>query len=134
MTDDTIVIRVQELLGVCHVRVYSAVSHNLSEWLSGSPDHFYVKYFFPSLVVRSWAQRRNLNPVRVCADCCLAKEKEMDSRKLFSLAMEKHPICGLDLCAGSGAFGKAMEASGCVKFKYAVEISPSACKTLRFTF
>jgi DNA (cytosine-5)-methyltransferase 1 len=130
-TDDFVTVKVHELLGVCHVRLYSSVSHDLPGWLSASPDHFYVKYRFPSLMVTSWAQKRELGTIKVCADCCLERRKEMDNLIYFSAITEKRPLCGLDLCAGSGAFSKAMEETAGVKFKYAIELSPSAAQTMR---
>jgi DNA (cytosine-5)-methyltransferase 1 len=133
-TDDIATIKVQDLICVCHVRPFHLVSHDLQFWLEASPYHFYAKYHFPSLDISSWDDRSPLKPLKVCADCCADKVEEIGKMKEFLASSRKRPLRVLDLCAGAGAFGLALEELGCVKITHAVEISPSAAKTLKYTF
>jgi site-specific DNA-cytosine methylase len=47
--------------------------------------------------------------------------------------MQESPMTVLDLFGGAGAFSLGLkEGSGCMKVTHALEISPSAAKTIRY--
>lgn len=101
-------------------------------WLDMSPRHFYVKYRFPSLIVESWASRHRLRwgDLPICGMCMKQELKKFNGMKAF---LERQvPLRVFDPFGGTGAFSLAMEDVGCFKLTHAVEISPSAAKTLRY--
>lgn len=121
---------VDDLIGRCHV----VVDGNMSDqeaWLAMSPRHFYVKYRFPSLNVESWGSKRPMcwRDLAVCRICTKQHIQKVNGMKKF-LGREA-PLRVFDPFGGTGAFCLAMEDVGCFKLTHAVEISPSAAKTLK---
>nr|VWP01255.1 Glucans biosynthesis glucosyltransferase H (EC [Ganoderma boninense] len=105
---------------------------DLQAWLARSPYHFFVQYASQTLRPKRWEELRQVKSkkIPVCKECYLADEAEAQRLETFA----KEPRLSLrtfDPFAGVGAFGLAMENSGCVKVTHAVEISPSAAQTLR---
>ncbi|OJA18063.1 hypothetical protein AZE42_05415 [Rhizopogon vesiculosus] len=130
VTQDEMTIPLSSVIGQCQVYVRASVPE-LEAWLEMSPYHFYACYSFPSLNVTSWNHRHRLEPrdLLVCRYCAAEDLAEWNHSQKF---LKKHkPLRALDPFAGSGAFGLGMEESGCVKVTHAVEISPSASKTMK---
>jgi len=121
------------VLGLCQVYVRAAIPE-LEAWLEVSPYHFYACYAFPSLNVTSWNDRKRLEPqdLLVCRYCAA---EDVAAWKHSQEFVKKHkPLRALDPFAGSGSFGLGMEETGCIKVTHAVEISPSAAKTIKYAF
>lgn len=124
---------ISSIIGMCHVYVRAAVPE-LKEWLETSPYHFYACYSFPSLDVTSWDHKHKLLPkdLLVCGYCAA---KNLDEwKKIKEFLKKQKPLRALDPFAGAGAFGLGLEESGCIEVTHAVEISPSAAKTLKCAF
>ncbi|KAG2149402.1 S-adenosyl-L-methionine-dependent methyltransferase [Suillus cothurnatus] len=130
VTQDKMNFPISSIIGMCHVYVRAAIPE-LKEWLEMSPYHFYVCYSFPSLDVTSWDHKRTLLPkdLLVCKYCTAENLAEWKQSQEF-LKRQK-PLRALDPFAGAGAFGLGLEESGCIDVTHAVEISPSAAKTLK---
>ncbi|KAF8559884.1 S-adenosyl-L-methionine-dependent methyltransferase [Imleria badia] len=129
-TNDKMTIGIDELIGVCYVVVKGDMP-NQDAWLAMSPYHFYVKYHFSSLMEMDWDRRRRMrwHDLPVCRMCMKQDLKKMNGMKAFLETEE--PLRVFDPFGGTGAFALAMEEVGCFKLTHAVEISPSAAKTLR---
>lgn len=130
VTQDKMNFPISSIIGMCHVYVRAAVPE-LKEWLEMSPYHFYACYSFPSLDVTSWDHKHTLLPkdLLVCRYCTAENLAEWKQNQEF---LEKQkPLRALDPFAGAGAFGMGLEESGCIEVTHAVEISPSAAKTLK---
>ena len=125
-----------DLIGVCYVVVKEDIPNPPDVWLAMSHRHFYVKYRFPSLIVKpepeSWASKRRMRwgDIAICPTCMKQEIKKFNGMKEFS--EKKAPLRVFDPFGGTGAFGLAMEEVGCFKLTHAVEISPSAATTLRY--
>ncbi|KAG1839477.1 S-adenosyl-L-methionine-dependent methyltransferase [Suillus tomentosus] len=130
VTRDKMNFPISSIIGMCHVYVRAAVPE-LKEWLETSPYHFYACYSFPSLDVTSWDHKHKLLPkdLLVCGYCAA---KNLDEwKKIKEFLKKQKPLRALDPFAGAGAFGLGLEESGCIEVTHAVEISPSAAKTLK---
>jgi DNA (cytosine-5)-methyltransferase 1 len=122
-----------DLIRVCFVFPKESIV-DLPEWLSMSPDHFYISSEFPKLKVDSWDDRRLLsyNNLGVCALCVQEKLNDLDKFREFTAYAKEHPLPVLDLFGGVGAFSHGLaEGSGCLTLASTVEISPSAAKTTK---
>ncbi|KAF9011170.1 hypothetical protein BDQ17DRAFT_1233710 [Cyathus striatus] len=139
LTDEKLTLELDTL--VCVVFAYSASSFQhpetkLSEWLDLSPNHFYVRYKFPSLEVTSWSMKEPVKwrDLPICKFCCtenIAFRKNMIRFHKF-MRQERNTLATLDLFGGVGAFSRALaEGSKSLKITHAVEISPSAAKTFK---
>ncbi|TFK56344.1 S-adenosyl-L-methionine-dependent methyltransferase [Heliocybe sulcata] len=120
------------LLGRCLVEHKRRIP-DFDLWIASSPKHFFVQYAAPRLAVQSWADVRQLRQAEVdaCPPCYDAEMRRMKELSDFLGDMEEKPLRVLDPFAGVGAFGMGLEESGVVRMTYAIEISPSAAKTLR---
>ncbi|CAL1693859.1 unnamed protein product [Somion occarium] len=116
---------------VLHVNSYSKSA--LTAFLGLSPYHFYVQYSFPHLNIQKWRDGRKLevDEVLICPICYAQDQKWERDMQEFMAAQRRRPLRALDIFAGVGAFSFAMEAIAGVKTTHAVEISPSAAKTLQ---
>ncbi len=128
-------IGVDDLIGPCRV-----VNHNtypdVVEWLALSPHHFYVTYHFPSVEATDWETRtalteHNAKRLEVCSLCYTEDRARTSKLKEFLKGRAERPLRTFDPFGGAGTFGLAMEESGCMKLTHAVEITPSAAKTLK---
>ncbi|KAG1742724.1 S-adenosyl-L-methionine-dependent methyltransferase [Suillus paluster] len=130
VTQDEKTYPISRLIGLCHVYVRAAVPE-LKEWLEMSPYHFYACYSFPSLNVTSWDHKHTLAPqdLLVCKHCTAENLAEWNQSREF--LKKQKPLRAFDPFAGAGAFGLGLEESGCIEVTHAVEISPSAAKTLK---
>ncbi|RDB29208.1 DNA (cytosine-5)-methyltransferase 3 [Hypsizygus marmoreus] len=131
LTKETTIIRIQDLIRVCFVVPLESIP-DLQEWMSLSPDHFYVQYTFPNMTPSAWRERTPLScaDLLVCTPCVEEKLRERDNMREFLAHMQKDPLKTLDLFGGVGAFSSGLaEGSGCLKVTDAVEKSPSAAKT-----
>lgn len=125
----------QDLICVCHV--FARESFNsasrLKNWLSLSPYHFYIKYSFPSMNVKSWSQRKQVRPsdLGVCAPCTSGVLEELRYLNDFFEDAHCRPLKTLDIFGGVGAFSMGLgEGSGCLEVTDVVELAPSAAKTV----
>ncbi|KAG2155745.1 S-adenosyl-L-methionine-dependent methyltransferase [Suillus clintonianus] len=130
VTEDQKTFRISCVIGLCHVYVRAAVPE-LKAWLEMSPYHFYARYSFPSLYVTSWDDKRTLVPrdLLVCGYCAEENLTEWEQSREF--LKKQKPLRALDPFSGVGAFGLGLEQSGCIEVTHAIEISPSATKTLK---
>lgn len=136
ITDETVKVKVDELLGVVFVPTVDSLQDvmKLQEWVSLSPDHFYLKYQFPSPRPTGWDQRKRVkwHKHAVCAPCWQDKLREVKGLKEFFKDKKKHPLNTLDLFGGVGAFSDSLsQGSGALKVTHAIEIMPSAAKTFK---
>jgi DNA (cytosine-5)-methyltransferase 1 len=94
-------------------------------WLNASPDHFYVRYEFPSARNASWDDCALLTAsgVQFCSKCLDEQEAYLNG---FS------GLRALDIFAGAGGLSLAMQDAGSVKVTHAIEILPSACQTIKY--
>ena len=118
------------------MNAYAISAAKLAAWLSESPYHFYVRFHFPKLDVSNLTGLKLLkgqyaNLVPVCGICFKDDEINKDLRKR---QLEDHPdtwrLRTFDPFGGVGAFALSMQQAGCIKLTHAVEISPSAAKTM----
>ncbi|EMD32847.1 hypothetical protein CERSUDRAFT_99217 [Gelatoporia subvermispora B] len=134
LTDMRREISVDRIEHRCFVQVaHVGTRENLRAWLDSSPYHFYAHYKFVDNQPGSWAKKTILSPKKalMCKQCTDENEKILGEENDFLNATQRRPMKGLDLFAGAGAFGLAMEATGCIKITHAIEISPSAARTLK---
>lgn len=121
---------IEDLIGVCYVVVKRDMPE-LDAWLAMSPKRFYVKYRFDSLSNVSWNDKRRMHwdDLPICPMCTRQDFKKFEGMKTF---LEREaPLRVFDPFGGTGAFALAMEEVGCFKLTHAVEITPSAAKTLK---
>lgn len=134
MTNEQATISVRDLIQVCYVFPFESIP-DLENWLSLSPDHFYISYLFPSIPVKSWDDRIVLpcEDLALCSHCLKEKLKDRENILTFLAQAKRHPLPTLDLFGGVGAFSRGLsEGSSCLKLSHAIEISPSAAKTLKY--
>ncbi|TFY63292.1 hypothetical protein EVJ58_g3345 [Rhodofomes roseus] len=135
MTEEEAEVPVEDLLSPCFVVPAHALTDDgeKREWLSSSPKHFYVKYRFPTMLPTRWADRTRLahDDLLVCAECFEDDKQCSEDLQKFARTQKRRPLRGFDPFGGVGAFGLAMEESGCVKMCQSVEISPSAAHASR---
>uniref|UniRef100_A0A0W0FBK8 DNA (cytosine-5-)-methyltransferase n=1 Tax=Moniliophthora roreri TaxID=221103 RepID=A0A0W0FBK8_MONRR len=106
----------------------------LDEWLAFSPDHFHVRYSFPSVDVTDWKSKKVVphESLELCRQCITSRVQHMTDMTDFVSNKLQTPLRALDLFGGAGAFGVGMEmGSRCIKVTHAIEISPSAAKTYK---
>lgn len=110
----------------------SLSSPKLSKFLAASPHHFYVTFTCSGTDQESWRSRtslsgnsRNLTLCDLCYKACKCRTDKLDT---FS---EAAPLRAFDPFAGVGAFALAMQESGALTLTHAIEISPSAARTLK---
>lgn len=130
MTDVELEASLEDVIGQCSV-IHPDSQRNLPRWLSKSALHFYSRFKFPSLDVKSWDDKQTLrtNDILMCSECLTDKKVEFDLHNHF-LETAK-PLRTFDPFGGVGAFGLGLEEAGCVRVTHAVEISPSASETMR---
>ncbi|EGO05372.1 hypothetical protein SERLA73DRAFT_68986 [Serpula lacrymans var. lacrymans S7.3] len=131
-TDDEMEVVLSDLLGLCFVYPHNSLPDPRA-WLLAAPNHFFVRYHFPSLDVRSWNQRRDMEPheLLICKTCVQENLDKHNTLKEFMSNARRRPLRAFDPFGGSGAFGLGLEESGCIKVTHAVEISPSAARTMK---
>ena len=126
MTNEQVTVSLVDLIKTCYVLHAAAADES---WLAMSPLHFFVKYHLPS-IKSPWNEKVLLTKrkVPVCRHCY--RDIQRRTKDLRKFAPPR--LRAFDPFAGVGAFGKAMEESGCVEVTHAVEISPSAAITLKY--
>lgn len=130
MTDQEMDVDAKSLLQCCSVIHQSR--KDLRSWLARSPYHFFVQYSTRTLRPKKWEHLKRLKSgeVKVCKECYM--DGEAEARRLDTFVKERRlSLRTFDPFAGVGAFGLAMEDTGCVQVTHAVEISPSAAQTLK---
>ncbi|KAL4067275.1 S-adenosyl-L-methionine-dependent methyltransferase [Scleroderma yunnanense] len=129
-TDYEMSVVISDLVGICYVVVSSSLPE-IEEWKAISPLHFYINYRFRSLNVLSWNDKIIMQPMDldICKHCL--KPNLDNFRQLQSFMENGPPLRVFDPFAGVGAFPLAMEESGCFELTHAIEISPSAARTLK---
>ncbi|KAF8644239.1 hypothetical protein AX16_008594 [Volvariella volvacea WC 439] len=135
ITEEEVSVPLASLIQVVFVVAEESVgAGGVETWTDKSPYHFYARYRFPKLDVRSWAEKtklkwKTLDTCSICWEELL--EREEDTEKIAAMH-QRHPLRTLDLFGGVGAFSLGMkEGSGAIKVTHAVEISPSAAATFR---
>lgn len=105
-------------------------SEKLHTYLNSSSLNFYARFQCTRADLSSWKHRKalkaeDLTTCRVCfaADQVAARQQEEFDRI--------PPLSAFDPFAGVGAFALSMQEAGIIKLTHAVEISPSAAKTLK---
>jgi DNA (cytosine-5)-methyltransferase 1 len=137
LTDEKTKVPATDLLDIIYapcIQSFQAPDATLEDWLNLSYRHFYLRYAFPKLQVKSWRERKKLGwqELHVCTPCCKERLKGRKQLQEFLRDMKAQPLPTLDLFGGVGAFSKGLrEGSGCLKVTHAIEIGPSAAKTFR---
>lgn len=105
---------------------------DLQAWINASSQHFFLQYSFPTLYKSHWSHREILDSSEVHA--CLPCLTERKETLLTEVKQATQPqLRALDLFAGTGAFSLGMKTAGApFKLTHAIEISPSAAKSLRY--
>ncbi|KAF8079195.1 S-adenosyl-L-methionine-dependent methyltransferase [Lyophyllum atratum] len=132
LTEEQATVPLKDLLRVCYVFPFESIDIP-KQWLALSPLHFYIKYTFPSMSIRSWAQRKPMpcTELGVCKPHITQKIDELKKTRQFYADAQQRPSRLLDLFGGVGLFSKGLEeGSGCLELTDLVEISPSAAKTV----
>ncbi|KAJ3787693.1 S-adenosyl-L-methionine-dependent methyltransferase [Lentinula aff. detonsa] len=127
-------IHATSLIQVCHVLPTEIRSEQIENWIMHGPEHFYVRYCFPSLDVQSWVSKKPIKrrEITICKDCHQKRLKEVESLNEFVIYQQKHPLRALDVFGGSGAFSTALaNGSSCFDVTHVIEIAPSAAQTYR---
>ena len=129
----------KDIIGPCKVMNANELpAADLEAWLKEDVHHFFVRYHFPELDVKDPNTRTvlsgdNAKQVLICGECYEEDERRRQLRRRFA---EAHPdqrrLRTLDPFAGVGAFGLSMQQAGCLELTHAIEISPSAAKTLKY--
>ncbi|TFY73656.1 hypothetical protein EWM64_g10356, partial [Hericium alpestre] len=127
MTDEKETVSTDDLIQVCYV-AHGDILEDKAAWCQASPDHFYVRFYFPTLSPCSWGQCRQVahEELLVCSYCLQEKIKEQHDWKQFA---SRSPLFILDPFAGVGALSQGLESAGGIKTTHAIEISPSAAFT-----
>ncbi|KAF9444348.1 S-adenosyl-L-methionine-dependent methyltransferase [Macrolepiota fuliginosa MF-IS2] len=136
LTNEEAVVPYTNITNKCSVLSRESFGQRISlrKWLDISPYHFYLCYRLPSLRPTTWDERtrvsfRDLNVCKPCTEESMAQYYDLQD---FKTKMQETPLEVLDLFGGVGAFSLGLkEGSGCLKISHALEISPSAAKTLR---
>lgn len=132
MTNELQCVDAKKLLRPCRVKAAKSFSslQGLQTYINSSPTNFYVCYHAEQNDLFSWQRRTELQnrAITICAIChtqdqAVAKEAEEFGRTPVLRAF--------DPFAGTGAFALSMQEAGILKITHAVEISPSAAKTLK---
>ncbi|CAA7265858.1 unnamed protein product [Cyclocybe aegerita] len=137
LTRENTTVDVQDLIKVIYVpctQSFLPPHVTVEDWLDLSHNHFYVKYTFPRLRVKSWNDRTKITwpKLGVCTPCCRERLKGRKAIYAFLQQAEKKRLSTLDLFGGVGAFSRGLsDGSGCLEVTHAVEISPSAAKTFK---
>lgn len=121
----------------CHHKSNCAFSFgqrlSLRKWLEASPYHFYARYRFPNLnpELCTWDAKSRV-PFRDLSVCKARTEEAIAYYyriNEFKNKMQEKPMRVLDLFGGVGVLRPG---SGCVKVTHALEISPSAARTIKW--
>lgn len=105
---------------------------SLEDWLQDAPDHFYVTWCFPKLVISNWNLHSEVSckDLNVCSVCCKEQLDKMNKIQAYSKKAKKLAV--LDLFGGVGAFSKGLvDGSKQLEVTHAIELSPSAAETLK---
>ncbi|KAF9066247.1 hypothetical protein BDP27DRAFT_1330866, partial [Rhodocollybia butyracea] len=125
-------VNAESLIQICHVVAAEYRSIGIENWILHSPDHFYVRYCFPSLNVKTWDSKRCIThkEVTVCKQCHNSRLQESESLNTFM--QQKTTLRALDVFGGCGTFGLALaEGSSSFDITHAIEIAPSAAQTYK---
>ncbi|KAH9942756.1 S-adenosyl-L-methionine-dependent methyltransferase [Amylocystis lapponica] len=121
MTDTKQNFALEDILQPCIVLHPHSVP-DLDTWLSHSPFHFFMQYRLQT--PPKWSERQVLetDDILVCESCIKEEQKKLSGMKEFLAAFRHQPLRAFDPFGG---------ASKCMRLTHAVEISPSAAKTLQ---
>ncbi|KXN85700.1 DNA (cytosine-5)-methyltransferase 1A [Leucoagaricus sp. SymC.cos] len=136
LTDEEETIAFSDIITKAIVLSYESFGQRipLRTWLNTSPYRFYIRYRFPSLTPELWDEKarvsfRDLDVCKTCTEQAITYYYDIQN---FKTKMRDKPMRALDLFGGVGAFSSGLrEGSGCMKITHAVEISPSAAKTIK---
>jgi DNA (cytosine-5)-methyltransferase 1 len=134
LTNDVDKIPVADIIRKIFVATPDVLS-DLETWRSVSPAHFYIRYRFPSIKNRSWRDDYisvGAAEIPHCERCFGDNQKEVLAVSKYVSKLEKSPLKALDLFAGTGAFGFGMEKSCPIKVTHAIEIAPSAARSIKW--
>ncbi|KAJ3571618.1 hypothetical protein NP233_g3648 [Leucocoprinus birnbaumii] len=107
---------------------------SLRKWLDTSPRHFYVRFRFKKMIPEPWdtKSRVSFRDIDVCKKCTEETIAHYYDVNEFKNKMQNSPMRVMDLFGGVGAFSLGLkEGSGCLKVTHALEISPSAARTIK---
>ncbi|KIY72480.1 S-adenosyl-L-methionine-dependent methyltransferase [Cylindrobasidium torrendii FP15055 ss-10] len=105
-------------------------SEEREEYLALSPDHFFAQYKFHSIQPESWDDRQRIPQIDwfECESC--EAEHRQWRQKLENMKPYSYQV--LDLFGGIAAFASGIaDGSKVSKLTHAIEISPSAAKTIQ---
>ncbi|KAH8119729.1 S-adenosyl-L-methionine-dependent methyltransferase [Phellopilus nigrolimitatus] len=130
LTEEELQFSSADVLGKCYVLQKDSV-RNLRVWLTASPLHFYVTQCAPSV---NRASTETLLPLHtsnffLCGACMGPEVRETEA--LLEWKARRTPLRIFDPFAGVGAFPLGLSQAGKMKLTHAIEIDPSAAKTLK---
>lgn len=105
---------------------------DLQAWIKASSQHFFFKYSFPTIYGSHWSQKQSLDSseVHACLSCLTCRKETLLTKVKQAIQPQ---LRALDIFAGTGAFSLGMKAAGApFELTHAIEISPSAAKSLRY--
>ena len=128
---------VEHLVHKVHVRHVDELD-DPEEWTANAraSHHFVVRWHFDNSPELEWNARQALpaRDLKQCDSCVRAKEADDARRKEFS--RDAPSLRVLDVFAGTGAMSLGLVEGflGKMKLTHAIEISPSAAKSLKCGF
>lgn len=133
MTNQVTDISFSAIIQKAYVLVLEKIG-DLQAWINASSQHFFLQYSFPTLHKSHWSQKEILDSseVHACLSCLIQRKETL----LIGVKQVAQPqLRALDLFAGTGAFSLGMKTAGApFKLTHAIEISPSAAKSLKYVF
>ncbi|THH10396.1 hypothetical protein EW145_g1368 [Phellinidium pouzarii] len=132
LTDEELSITPANVLSRCYV-LQKNVIRNLRAWLASSSCHFYLTKRAPSSKL---ASPKTLTPLAskdfpLCGSCMEAEVRHTVDFLLWKSEQKACPLRVFDPFSGVGAFSLGVCQVGNMKLTHAIEIDPSAAKTLK---
>ena len=124
---------VENLLAQCYVLHHDLI-FDMDLWATLGPAHFYYRYRFALHKPASWDERVPLaeDAGVGCETCAYALQERLAEAVAFEEEAQARKLRVLDVFAGAGGMSLGMEtAMSGIKTTHAIELAPSAARTLR---
>ncbi|KAI0041890.1 hypothetical protein FA95DRAFT_636925 [Auriscalpium vulgare] len=129
LTQEKETVPVDKFLRKVFVFLQDAIVQDLAGWRAAHLDHYYATWTLPSVKGR-WSQRRLISNFSSCSPCIYQHQDDEELADHIRKMMARSPMRILDLFSGVGALSLGLERSLHAQTSHAVEISPSAARTL----